>query len=56
LNTENIVKSLRQTVPLSKTMNEEIDHLRSWAQGRARWGTSQEIGMETVSDKRKLEL
>ncbi len=56
VNTESILKSLRQTVPLSKTMSEEIDHLRTWAQGRARWGTSEEAGVEKVSDKRKLEL
>ncbi len=36
LNTERIRESLADTVPLSKTMNEEMNRLRSWAVGRAR--------------------
>ena len=36
LSTELIQKSLSETVPLSKTMNEEMSRLRSWASGRAR--------------------
>jgi len=56
LTTADIVTSLRQTVPLSKTMSEEVDHLRNWAQGRARTATSAEAGVEKVSEKRQLEL
>jgi ATP-dependent 26S proteasome regulatory subunit len=33
---ENIRTSLSQTVPLAKTMDEQINRLRSWAEGRAR--------------------
>jgi ATP-dependent 26S proteasome regulatory subunit len=36
LDNEHIVQALRQTVPLSKTMAEQISRLRSWAEGRAR--------------------
>ncbi|HEV2328753.1 MAG TPA: AAA family ATPase [Verrucomicrobiae bacterium] len=36
LATENIRTSLSQTVPLAKTMDEQISRLRSWAEGRAR--------------------
>ena len=36
LGTENIQTSLSQTVPLARTMDEQISRLRSWAQGRAR--------------------
>ena len=36
LDTATIAASLTATVPLSKTMSEELNRLRSWAQGRAR--------------------
>src|SRR5205085_337309 len=36
LTTEHIVEALRQTVPLSKTMDEQLSRLRTWAEGRAR--------------------
>ena len=36
LATEHVVEALRQTVPLSKTMDEQINRLRAWAEGRAR--------------------
>ncbi|PYK99930.1 MAG: ATPase [Verrucomicrobia bacterium] len=36
LTTEHILEALRQTVPLAKTMDEQINRLRSWAEGRAR--------------------
>lgn len=36
LTTENIKTSLAQTVPLAKTMDEQISRLRRWAEGRAR--------------------
>ena len=36
LATGNIQTSLSQTVPLARTMDEQINRLRSWAQGRAR--------------------
>jgi hypothetical protein len=36
LTTEHIHAALRQTVPLAKTMDEQINRLRAWAEGRAR--------------------
>jgi ATP-dependent 26S proteasome regulatory subunit len=36
LNTEQVLAAISQTVPLSKTMHEQINRLRSWAEGRAR--------------------
>lgn len=36
LTTEHVLNELRQTVPLSRTMSEQINRLRSWAEGRAR--------------------
>jgi ATP-dependent 26S proteasome regulatory subunit len=36
LTTENIKTSLSQTVPLAKTMDEQISRARRWAEGRAR--------------------
>ena len=36
LKTKHVLQALRQTVPLSTTMDEQIDRLRRWAEGRAR--------------------
>ena len=36
LSTELVGNSMRETVPLSKTMSEQMNTLRSWAAGRAR--------------------
>jgi len=36
LTTEHVLLSLRETVPLSKTMEEQMNNLRQWAEGRAR--------------------
>ncbi len=36
LATEQVLEALRQTVPLARTMDEQISRLRSWADGRAR--------------------
>jgi SpoVK/Ycf46/Vps4 family AAA+-type ATPase len=55
MTTERLLTSIRQTVPLSKTMSEDIDGLRKWAEGRARPATSPEA-MQEGADKRKLEI
>ena len=54
LSTEKIIESLKKTVPLSKTMSEDVESLRQWARGRARQATI----VETIagSTARKLEL
>ncbi|MBI3848887.1 MAG: AAA family ATPase [Verrucomicrobia bacterium] len=36
LATDHILEALRQTVPLAKTMDEQINRLRTWTEGRAR--------------------
>jgi SpoVK/Ycf46/Vps4 family AAA+-type ATPase len=36
LRNEHVATALAQTVPLAKTMDEQISRLRSWAEGRAR--------------------
>jgi SpoVK/Ycf46/Vps4 family AAA+-type ATPase len=36
IRTEHVLNSLAQTVPLAKTMDEQISRLRRWAEGRAR--------------------
>jgi hypothetical protein len=55
LDTPTLVTSLAETVPLSKTMSEELNRLRSWAQGRARPATG--AGATVAPDvRRKIEL
>jgi ATP-dependent 26S proteasome regulatory subunit len=56
LSTERLLQSLRQTVPLSKTMSEDVENLRKWATGRARPATSAEVLAETGEEKRRLEI
>jgi ATP-dependent 26S proteasome regulatory subunit len=36
ITTESVLAALSQTVPLAKTMDEQINRLRNWAEGRAR--------------------
>ncbi len=40
LTTLGLVESIRQAVPLSKTMSEDVDGLRQWAEARARPATT----------------
>jgi AAA+ superfamily predicted ATPase len=55
LTSEHIKKCLQETVPLSKTMSEEMNQLRSWASGRARSASgSRDKTMGDVG--RKIEL
>jgi SpoVK/Ycf46/Vps4 family AAA+-type ATPase len=56
LTTPALLRSLRATVPLSKTMSEDINNLRQWADGRARPATSLEAGTEVVEGKRRIEV
>ena len=55
LSTNFLKQAIRATVPLSKTMNEELARLRSWAAGRARMAS--ELSEKTVEEyRRKIEL
>ncbi|MBN2455331.1 MAG: AAA family ATPase [Sedimentisphaerales bacterium] len=56
LTTKRLLESIQQTVPLSKTMSEDIDALRKWAEGRARQATSPELAAEAEKETRKLEI
>jgi ATP-dependent 26S proteasome regulatory subunit len=52
LATENIRTSISQTVPLAKTMDEQINRLRRWAEGRARNASVlREIGKDNTAQR-----
>ena len=55
LTTDALLKSARETVPLSRTMHEEINRLRQWADGRARNAASEKAAVP-IERRRKLEL
>ena len=55
LTTGHILESLGQTVPLAQTMDEQINRLRSWAEGRAR-GASQPKETSSEISGRRMEL
>jgi SpoVK/Ycf46/Vps4 family AAA+-type ATPase len=55
LDTGIVKASLAETVPLSKTMNEELTRLRNWAAGRARPASG--VAPRTNEEsRRKIEL
>jgi AAA+ superfamily predicted ATPase len=51
---QTLCASLAETVPLSKTMSEELGRLRAWAQGRARPASGAEVVASEL--RRKIEL
>ncbi len=55
LTTEHVRAALAETVPLAKTMDEQISRLRRWAEGRARNASvpREKVGQE---QKRRMEL
>ncbi len=55
LDTEVIQVNLAETVPLSKTMNEELNRMRNWAVGRAR-PASGRVARTSEEVRRKIEL
>ncbi|MFC1705894.1 AAA family ATPase [Planctomycetota bacterium] len=54
LATEHVAKALKETVPLSRTMENEFSQLRGWAEGRARFASPTEVQM--VETRRRLEI
>ena len=56
LDTEVLLTGLKDTVPLSKTMSEELSRLREWATGRARPATRQAETSDSQVSRRKIEL
>ncbi|HTS16070.1 MAG TPA: AAA family ATPase [Verrucomicrobiae bacterium] len=55
LTTDDILQTMRQTVPLSKTMDEHLNRLRNWAEGRAR-NASVPRNSTPAKDPRRLEF
>jgi AAA+ superfamily predicted ATPase len=55
LTTDILLASLSETVPLSKTMSEDLNRLRTWAQGRAR-PASGAVAAPIQGTRRKIEL
>jgi AAA+ superfamily predicted ATPase len=56
LDTSMLAASLAETVPLSKTMSEDLNRLRTWAQGRARPASGKPTATATPATRRKIEL
>ncbi len=54
LATEHVAKALRETVPLSKTMEADLSRLRTWADGRARMASPADAAPEP--SRRMLEM
>jgi SpoVK/Ycf46/Vps4 family AAA+-type ATPase len=52
VSTEHILTALAQTVPLAKTMDEQINRLRNWAEGRARNASVPRDGQKQSSARR----
>lgn len=55
LATRHVLSALNQTVPLARTMEEQITRLRAWAEGRAR-NASVARAASVESSRRKVEL
>jgi len=55
LATHHVLTALAQTVPLAKTMDEQINRLRSWAEGRARNASVPRDG-QAPATARRMEL
>lgn len=55
LTTEQVLDAVSQTVPLSKTMDEQINRLRSWAEGRARNASVPRVA-DPEHDVRRMEF
>jgi len=56
LTTEMLSRAVAETVPLSKTMREEMESLRNWASGRAVKASLEEKEVEIATRERKYEL
>jgi ATP-dependent 26S proteasome regulatory subunit len=56
LEQEDMVKNIRVTIPLSKTMVEEINAIRKWCDGRARPASYADQKEEKADHERKIEL
>ena len=55
ITTQHVLTALNQTVPLAKTMDEQINRLRTWAEGRARNASVPRDGQKATT-ARRMEL
>jgi SpoVK/Ycf46/Vps4 family AAA+-type ATPase len=55
LTMDDILQAMRQTVPLSRTMDEHLNRLRSWAEGRARPASAPRV-LSPSKDQRRMEF
>jgi AAA+ superfamily predicted ATPase len=55
LNNDLVLEALRQTVPLAKTMDQQINRLRNWAEGRARNASTARLS-EAENPLRRMEF
>lgn len=56
LTTEHLLQSAFETVPLARTMREEIEAMREWARVRARRGSSAQVEHEGGTTDRRIDL
>ena len=56
LNDEYLYQAIEDTVPLSRTMQEEIAGMREWAKSRARLASPSPVGLDERESVRKLDI
>lgn len=56
LTTEDILKSVKESIPLSQTMRENIEEIRTWAQTRARNASKEQSSNAQGLRSRRIEL
>ncbi len=56
INTSDILKNIKVSIPLSVTMKEGVEQIKNWARDRARCASSPAPVQHTSSKERKLEL
>jgi SpoVK/Ycf46/Vps4 family AAA+-type ATPase len=56
INDQDVLRNLKQSIPLSITMKENIDQLKDWAKYRARCASSITKNCHDVDKERRLEL
>ena len=56
LNTERLIRSVEEIIPLSYTMKETIDYMRDWAKSRARRASAMDETAREQGESRKLEI
>jgi hypothetical protein len=52
ITTADVLAAIQQTVPLARTMDEQINRLRSWASGRARAASATRADADETATRR----